>query len=225
MKELERIIKSIRPHEAVIYIAGYALAFVSLIISRDGYLEFFASVLFLTGVVLNSKRSRMWFLISSAGMALYCISAFKNRFYSEIFIDLFYMVPMQIYGFINWGRSKKGEDDAIEPESLEKRKLALYVVLGAAAAAIYGYALTFLGNAAPFWGAAATVCSAIAVMLSAGRMIEQFFFWMANNLCIIAMWMLSLSESFAGLPLIFVNAVFVVINFLGYLNWRKRRAA
>ncbi|MBR2742615.1 MAG: nicotinamide mononucleotide transporter [Clostridia bacterium] len=222
MNELERIIKSIRPHEAVIYISGYVLSVVSLIISRSGYLEFAASVLFLTGVIFNSRRSRAWFLFSCAGMVFYCITAFHNRFYSEIFIDLFYMVPMQIYGFVNWGRSEKAEDLGIKVERLPVKRLFIYIAAGAGITLVYGYVLTLIGNAAPFAGAAATVCSAIAVMLSARRNLEQFFFWMGNNVCIIAMWLFSLSESLAGLPIIFANAVFVAINLTGFLNWRRQ---
>ena len=107
MDGLKRILKSIKPHEAAIYILGYVLIAVSMVISRGGYLESAASLLFLTGVILNSKRSRAWFIISSLGMFIYSYLAFGNRFYSEIFINMFYMVPMQIIGFINGAKPKR----------------------------------------------------------------------------------------------------------------------
>ncbi len=221
MKELKRVLKSIRPHEAVIYIAGYALAVISLIVSRDGLFEFAAALLFLTGVIFNSKRSRAWFLISSAGMALYCIAAFGNRFYSEVIIDMFYMVPVQIYGFINWGRAEHDADNAVRVTHLPVGKLIIFIAAGAAVTVIYGYILTLIGNAAPYAGAAATVCSAIAVVLSARRAREQFFFWIGNNLSIIAMWLLSIHENPGGLSIIFANAVFVAINLMGFISWKR----
>lgn len=220
MKELKRILKSIKPYEAVIYIIGYLSVLLSMLITRDGCLESIASLLFLTGVILNSKRSRVWFLISGVGMIIYSYAAFHNRFYSEIFINMFYMLPMQIYGFVNWGKAKE-KNSVLEIVQLDAKRMALCILLCAAVSALYGYLLTFIGNAAPFAGAAGTVCSALAVMLAAKRVTQQFIFWMGNNVCIILMWVASLESNFSGLPIILVNTVFVVINFIGYLNWRK----
>ena len=107
MNELKRIIASIKPHEAVVYLIGYAAVIVSIFIANGAYIESAASLFFLTGTILNAKRSRAWFAFSSIGMILYSYVAFHNRFYSELIINAFYMVPMQIYGFINWGKSKE----------------------------------------------------------------------------------------------------------------------
>jgi len=219
MNELKRIIASIKPHEAVVYLIGYAAVIVSIFIANGAYIESAASLFFLTGTILNAKRSRAWFAFSSIGMILYSYVAFHNRFYSELIINAFYMVPMQIYGFINWGKSKE-KRLIIEVETLPAKKFILYLLCGAAVTLIYGWLLTFIGNSSPYIGAASTVCSALAVMFAARRIMHQFLFWIANNLCIIAMWILS-STSFSGLPIIVVNAVFVVMNAMAFATWRR----
>ena len=217
--EFERIIKSIKRHEMIIYITGYALVFASAFITR-GYIESLASFLFLSGVILNTKRVRAWFIASSLGMLIYSYIAFQNHFYSELLINLLYMLPMQIYGFISWGKSKQ-KHTTFEIISFDFKKMLIIFAVSSVAAALYGFLLTFINNESPYLCACATVCSAVAVMLAARKATQQFLFWVGNNVCLVLMWSQQVLGNISVMSLVLVNFIFIVTNLLGLHNWLK----
>ena len=81
-----------------------------------------------------------WTIFGIAIVILYSIVSYKNGFYGEMLIYLVIMLPMYIWGIVEWLKHKDGETKSVEVNSI-KWKEWLIVVLCSIVAFIGFYLL------------------------------------------------------------------------------------
>ena len=181
-------------------------------------------VAFITGLlcVLLAALNIIWnwpFAIISTGISIY---VFLN---AHLYADMgqyVYLFLSNIYGWYYWSRRPKNEP-SIPIKRISKKQLAWSFAAIVVLSPVLGYMLVRMAPilhyspaAFPYLDSFCTVCSLIAQLFLARRVLENWLLWVFVDVIYIGVYYMKDLHLFAVLFLVYTGlAVF------GYLDWRK----
>ena len=178
--------------------------------------EAVADLLGVANIVLLTRRSIWNFPVGIVMVSMLGYVFFRAHLYSDTLTQLYFFV-VQIVGWVTWLRHREPDGEVIV-ETSSSRELVLYLTATAVAAALLGYVMSHVLNAAfPYWDATVAAASIVAQLMLTWRRIENWWWWIGSNLISIVIYPLKGLYLTAGL-----YAFMMSLSVLGYLAWRKK---
>ena len=176
-------------------------------------------VLGIAGVWLMIRRSLWAFPLGLVAVTVQGVLFFQSRYYADATLQIFFFGALA-YGWWHWVRDK-GAAPELPVTRLARRGLGL--TLGCAAAGTILWALLlrkYTDAIMPFRDAFIAAFSVAAQVLQARKQIENWPFWVVANLVAIGSYWLG------GLYFTaFLYAVYLVLSFVGWREWRRAMQA
>ena len=188
------------------------------IIAPDSWYGIVAGIAGCISVVLTAKGRWMMYPIGFIQNFTYTVLAFQNKFYGEVFEQVFYVVTM-IWGMVAWAKNMTINEDGTQ--DVKTRKFGwLEWVLTAAGVAVgtwgFGAWLNSIGAAQAYTDAATNVMALFAQILMVKRYREQWFLWLLIDLFCIKMWWVAGNWSMVAMYVAWTaNCAY------GWYNWTK----
>ena len=188
------------------------------IIAPDSWYGIVAGIAGCISVVLTAKGRWMMYPIGFIQNFTYTVLAFQNKFYGEVFEQVFYVVTM-IWGMVAWAKNMTVNEDGTQ--DVKTRKFGwLEWVLTAAGVAVgtwgFGAWLNSIGAAQAYTDAATNVMALFAQILMVKRYREQWFLWLLIDLFCIKMWWVAGNWSMVAMYVAWTaNCAY------GWYNWTK----
>ena len=188
------------------------------IIAPDSWYGIVAGIAGCISVVLTAKGRWMMYPIGFIQNFTYTVLAFQNKFYGEVFEQIFYVVTM-IWGMVAWAKNMTINEDGTQ--DVKTRKFGwLEWVLTAAGVAVgtwgFGAWLNSIGAAQAYTDAATNVMALFAQILMVKRYREQWFLWLLIDLFCIKMWWVAGNWSMVAMYVAWTaNCAY------GWYNWTK----
>ena len=188
------------------------------IIAPDSWYGIVAGIAGCISVVLTAKGRWMMYPIGFIQNFTYTVLAFQNKFYGEVFEQVFYVVTM-IWGMVAWAKNMTINEDGTQ--DVKTRKFGwLEWVLTAAGVAVgtwgFGAWLNSIGAAQAYTDAATNVMALFAQILMVKRYREQWFLWLLIDLFCIKLWWVAGNWSMVAMYIAWtVNCIY------GWVNWTK----
>lgn len=182
-------------------------------------LEMIAVALGVANIALLIRRSIWNYPVGIAMVLLYFEIFREARLYSDMGLQLFFVV-VNIWGWWAWARvGGLGGPVAVTRMRVHERWMWLAGV--AAATAGWGWMIMrFTDAAAPWWDAAVAMGSVAAQILLAQRRIENWLVWIAVDTLAIGLYWSRGLQLTAGL-----YALFLVMCILGWFEWQRAETA
>ena len=147
---------------------------------------------------------------------------FKAGLYADCSMQVYYVLA-GLYGWAVWHRTRR-----TTPETPKKTPAAivhtplrqvpgLVGVYLAAHAAIYLLLVRFTNSTVPFWDAATTAASIVAMWMLSRRQVEQWLVWLAVDVLTAGLYLYKEIPLTAGL-----YALYSALAVAGYLRWRRQ---
>ena len=181
----------------------------------------------------------LWWCGSTIAMATIC---YFNGLYGQFIQNLFFSLPIQIYGFFAWEKNLK-KDAELKIEQLKPKqwvKLAIIIIISWI---LYGIFLRYLPiilhnlfninmkeDPQIVLDSFTAMTAIIAAVLTDLRFIEQWYFWIIYNVVAVITFIVQLTHTdFAGNMPMFIASLSNTINLTqyiigvvyGYILWRK----
>ena len=188
------------------------------IIAPDSWYGIVAGIAGCISVVLTAKGRWMMYPIGFIQNFTYTVLAFQNKFYGEVFEQVFYVVTM-IWGMVAWAKNMTVNEDGTQ--DVKTRKFGwLEWALTAAGVAVgtwgFGAWLNSIGAAQAYTDAATNVMALFAQILMVKRYREQWFLWLLIDLFCIKMWWVAGNWSMVAMYVAWTaNCAY------GWYNWTK----
>ena len=188
------------------------------IIAPDSWYGIVAGIAGCISVVLTAKGRWMMYPIGFIQNFTYTVLAFQNKFYGEVFEQVFYVVTM-IWGMVAWAKNMTINEDGTQ--DVKTRKFGwLEWALTAAGVAVgtwgFGAWLNSIGAAQAYTDAATNVMALFAQVLMVKRYREQWFLWLLIDLFCIKMWWVAGNWSMVAMYVAWTaNCAY------GWYNWTK----
>ncbi len=182
-------------------------------------LEWIAAALGLANIVLLVRRSIWNYPFGIAAVSLYFFVFRDAKLYSDAGLQIFF-VAIQIYGWWNWSRARRGAD-ALPVAIMSAAARVAWLVATAVAALGWGWLMArHTDAAAPMVDAAIAVTSVAAQLLLALRRVENWVLWIAVDVTAIGLFLSRGLHATAAL-----YALFLVLAVAGLRAWTAAHCA
>lgn len=192
--------------------------------------------------VFTAKGEPHQYIFAWGSVALMSIICLLNGLYGQFIQNLFFTLPIQIYGFISWEKSAKSKS-SIYIKKFNTKKWIMAIIFMFVFWLIYGLFLKYLPSI--FYNVFGKKISAdpqlildsftavMAIMgagLTALRFIEQWYFWITYNLIAIVTFVIQIQNTnfHNNLPILVadlsntLNLIQYVLGVVyGYILWRS----
>ena len=194
-------------------------------IFQSGFIQIGASSITMAASLLFAKARIEGYLLSLAGMVLFCIVAFNNRLFGEVGVSLFFGLPVLIAGFISWSKAlKKGTDNKpakIQIRKTSSREIAVLALICAALGIGIYFLLESIDTNLLLLSTVSVVLTVFGTILMVRRSHLGTFGFALNDVSNIMLWlMIVLLGDTTAIVMIVQPALLLVNNTYGVFQWR-----
>ena len=188
------------------------------IVAPDSWYGVVAGIAGCISVVLTAKGRWMMYPIGFIQNFTYTVLAFQNKFYGEVFEQVFYIVTM-IWGMVAWARNMHTNEDGTQDVNTRKFSVKdwIFTIVGVLIGTwLFGKVLVAMGANQAYTDAATNVMALFAQILMVKRYREQWMLWLLIDLFCIKMWWVAGNWSMVAMYIAWTaNCIY------GWINWTK----
>lgn len=209
--------------EIVLLIVSLFSVIVTGIICNSSILTISCSIVGIICALTQAKGKVISQFIGLLVVGLYSILSYQNRFYGEVLIYLFIMLPLFISGIISWNKNLDNQTKVVNSSELLKKEWIVLTIITSIAFPILYSLLQYFKTSQLIVSTLSIIASLIATYLVARRSKYGFLFYMANDIILFVLWGTQVVvENFALIPML-VNPVITFINdAYAWNGWNKR---
>lgn len=133
-----------------------------------------------------------------------------------------YLFIINIYGWYYWSRRPK-DAPKVPVKAISKKQVLTLILIVALVSPALGFLLSSLAPilhyqpaAFPYLDSFCTVCSLVAQVFMARKILENWLIWIFVDIIYVGVYIIKHLQ-----PTAFMFAVYAVIALIGYLDWRK----
>lgn len=153
---------------------------------------------------------------------LYSFVSFQNRYYGEMLIYIFIMLPLYILGIIEWIKNRDKETKVVEPNNISLKEWIYIFIISIVLFICLFYLLKYFNTNELFLSTLSVIGSLYAVYLLARRSKIGFLFYVFDDIILFIMWIIPvLNGNLLVLPMVFNPAINFINDLYGWINWTK----
>jgi nicotinamide mononucleotide transporter len=183
-------------------------------------LEIAAVVLALATVFCNIREIHWGWPLAIVSSLMYVVIFWDARLYGDASLQVFFAV-VAFWGWYQWLRGHRADGSVLHVARLSVQGIVFTIVSSALLWPITGWFLAnYTDTDVPWWDAFPTALSVVGQFLLGRKFIENWAVWVAVNVVSVGLFAYKGLWLTAGL-----YAVFIVLSFVGWREWKTRIAA
>ena len=219
---MKKLFKDWSVFEIILLITSPLIVLLVGIIFKSDVLTMVASIVGIICALLLAKGLVIGQFFGIAIVILYSIVSYKNGFYGEMLIYLIIMLPMYIWGIIEWLKHKNGETKSVEVNSIKWKEWLIVSLCSIVAFIGFYFMLKALNTNELIVSTLSVVDNIFAVYLLARRSKYGFVSYIVNDLILIVLWGIPIIQGNLLLLAMLINPIVNLINdTYGVINWTK----
>lgn len=192
----------------------------------ENRLNLYASLIGVTSLIFNAKGNPAGQALTIVFSALYGIISYSFAYYGEMITYLGMTAPMAAAAMISWLRNPfNGRRSQVTVNTLNRRDIVLMIALTAAITAIFYFILRALNTTNLALSTVSVATSFAAVYLTFRRSAYYALAYAANDIVLIALWILASFEDRAYIAVAICFIAFLANDIYGFINWKRMHAA
>lgn len=209
--------------EKCLWILSSALILVSFFVfGGRNFLTLLASLIGAASLIFNAKGHPLGQLLMVIFSLLYGVISYAAAYYGEMATYLGMTCPMALFSLIVWLKHPyEGNRAEVAIRRLSRTELLLLFPLSAAVTLAFFFLLRALGTSQLPLSTLSVTTSFLAVFLTARRSAFYALAYAANDVVLIALWILAAQTDPSGYPVVVCFSVFLLNDLYGFFNWRK----
>lgn len=179
------------------------------------YLELFAVVFGIVGVLLTAKQNIWCWPVGLANVTLSLFVFYYAKLYADVLLQAFYLV-MTLYGWYQWlwGGEKKS---SLYIRHIKRLEVILLIVIGTVGSAVMGYVFNHYTEAAlPYLDSLVAVWGILGTWAMARKIMEHWIIWIIVDIICTGIYAYKELYLFTAL-----YCIFVVLAVIGLRIWKK----
>ncbi len=195
-----------------------------LAFDRENFLTLTASLIGVTSLIFNAKGNPFGQLLMVIFSALYGIISFSFGYYGEMITYLGMTAPMAVFALISWIRNPYNHNKAeVKVNRLNNREIHILILLTVAVTLIFYFVLKAFNTANLELSTLSVTTSFVAAYLTFRRSIFFAAAYAANDIILIALWVIATFSNVTYLSVVICFVLFLVNDIYGFINWTKMR--
>lgn len=199
-----------------------------LIFDRESYSTLIISIIATTALIFNAKGNPLGQGLMIIFCVFYGVVSCSVRYYGEMLTYLGMSLPMAVISLISWLRNpfQKGKAE-VKVNYLKRKDYMQLVVLTVLVTVAFYFILKYFNTANLLVSTVSVATSFSAVFLVAKRCPYYAIGYALNDIVLIILWSMVLSENIKYISIITCFVVFLVNDTYAFINWsriKKRQA-
>ena len=195
-----------------------------LAFDRINYLTLIASLIGVTSLIFSAKGNPFGQFLMVIFSLLYGIISFSFSYYGEMITYLGMTMPMAVFALISWLRNPyKGNRAEVKVNTLKKREILLMWIITLIVTILFYFILEYFNTANILPSTLSVTTSFVAVYLTYRRSPYFALAYAANDVILIALWVLASIENISYVSVVVCFASFLVNDIYGYISWQKMK--
>lgn len=217
-KELTKFERGLWLISLVIVTASFLLAPVKDLMSLT------ASLIGVTALIFIAKGYVLGQILTVVFAVLYGIISVMFKYYGEMITYLFMTTPMAIVSAVEWYKNPYLNSKEVRVSSVTKRQITIMLLLTAVVTVIFYFVLKALDTANLIISTISITTSFLASYLTYLRSPYYALAYGANDIVLIALWVLASIKDTSYIPMIFCFVMFLFNDIYGFVSWQKMKA-
>jgi len=190
------------------------------IIAKTEILKIIASVcgvIYMLGVAKEKRTSQVFGFINTA---IYAYLMFSDKVYGSAIYNAFYCLPMLVYTYFTWGKSKEKSKLKVTSYSITDR---CHLIMGAIIlVTVYYVIATRFGVNYALVDALTITCGVFGMYAISKKKIEQWYAFIIVNIANISMWIIESIKNPSNATMVLMFVIYMINNIYGFFVWKKQ---
>lgn len=192
-----------------------------LIGDQPDLLTLIASLIGVTALIFVSKGYVLGQVLTVIFSVFYGIISFYFSYYGEMITYLCMTAPIAVMAVISWIKHPYKQSAEVEVSRLTKKQTVIMWIAALLITAAFYFILRSLGNANLLVSTVSVTTSFLASYLTFCRSPCYALAYAANDMVLIALWIMATLKSPSYMPMIFCFIMFFINDIYGFVNWRR----
>ena len=172
----------------------------------------------LSCVMFTAKGKVLGIFLTWGMIVFYSILSYKNKYYGEVFINIFMMFPMTIISLVAWLKNL-GKDYVVKVNSITKKEIIIVGSVAAAAFVVFYFVLRALGTSQLIFSTISIVTSVLATYFQSRRSKYGFLSFLFNDVVLCVLWLLATLKDVKNISMLTAVALYVLCDIYGFISW------
>ncbi len=211
--------------EVLLWCSSTTLIIISFcLFDRENYLTLCASFIGVTSLIFNAKGNPFGQVLMVIFSLLYGIISFSFSYYGEMITYLGMTMPMAIFALVSWLRHPyNGNKAEVKVNTICNIETFFMWGLTGIVTLLFYFILTFFETANIIPSTLSVTTSFLAVYLTFRRSPYFALAYAANDIVLIALWIMASISDIKYLSVVVCFLAFLVNDIYGYVNWQKMK--
>ena len=219
IKRIILSIKGLTRFEWVLWACSMLVILVSFMFLRDrGYLTLSASLIGVTALIFVAKGDVLGQVLTVVFSVFYAVISLSYRYYGEMITYMFMTAPMAVLAVISWIRNPYSKTE-VKVNLLGGKEITLLVILTALVTAAFYFILKAFDTPNLGVSTLSITTSFLASYLTFRRSPFYALAYAANDLVLIALWIMASMEDMNYFPMVMCFVMFFANDMYGFINW------
>lgn len=181
------------------------------------------SILF-TGLLcayFSSEGKRSSYILGLINYVLMGYVSLKNNLYGLFLFYILVFSPLQLKGFISWGKNLD-DDKNVKVREFTLKNSIIITVSCIVGSFIVGYLLSLIpGQRLAFMDASSNCINLCGIILMVLRFKESWWVWLINNIIDLLIWVITvIDKGDNSIMMLMVSIGYLLINIYGIIKWQ-----
>lgn len=221
--KLKSLLKYFSPFEWALWGCSVFVILLSFLLSGDFYpVTLLASLVGVSALIFLAKGNVIGQFLIITFSILYAVVSIRFRYWGEMITYVGMSLPASVFACVSWIKnpSKKGKNEvAIAP--MTKKKWIISILLSLLATLIFFFILRYFNTPNLALSTISITTSFLAASLLFLRSRYYALTYAANDVILIALWVLASIQSLSYLPMVVCFIAFLVNDSYGFFNWKR----
>ena len=190
-------------------------------------MNMFLGIVLIAVSILNSYYAsnfkRINYIFGLLSYLLMGYVAIKNNIFGMVIFYFLIFSPLQIFGFINWGK-KQDNDKNVEVRTFSVKNRIIMMASCIAFSIVFATVLNQIPAAQfTFLDAFSNTINLSGVILMALRFNESWWLWLINNILDLILWANVVNIGGENSIFMLISAIiYLIVNIYGIMKWNKK---
>lgn len=208
----------------IISIIIIVFSFIIGLIGNDFFIGFIALSSGIFNIWLQSIGKSSNYIFGCIYNIVNAYISYINNMYGLFILSILLYMPLNIYGFISWNKTKK-EENNIQFRKYKKTKSLFIIISSILTSFIFGFILGIIpSQKLEFLDSSSNVLNIFGMILLNKRLNEGWYILLSNNIIDLIIWIiLFIQKSPNSMMMLLVSIGYLLINIYGIYRWRNSK--
>ena len=220
---MKKLISYFSRSEQILWSGSAGLVLLSfLTFDQENFMTLAASLIGVTSLIFNTKGNPIGQALMILFSLLYGIISYSFSYYGEMITYLGMTAPMALFALISWLRNPyNGNRAEVAVNRICKGETVFMCVLTAVVTVAFYFILDYFNTANILPSTVSVTTTFLAVYLTFRRSPYFALAYAANDVILIALWILAAREDIRYLSVIICFVMFLVNDLYGFMSWKR----